>query len=289
MISICCVTDDLPGHKSQIEGLLLALKKRVEVQEQWLHIHQPAPVTTAPDLILAVGRHTHWPALKLRWHQGGKVVVLTKPQLPRWLFDLCVLPRHDGVRESRRVFNTIGSLNAIQPASNPQADCGLILLGGPSKHHGWSAPEMLAQLQQLQQLCPQIHWTLTTSRRTPAPFTEALQPLGGPNFRVVPFADTNRQWLLQRYAESGCIWVTEDSVSMVYESLSSGANVGVLEVPRKRTGRVSRNLDTLVAEGRVLTLRHLQQQGLPAAPRFPPLQEADRAAAHILQWLQDAS
>ena len=73
---------------------------------------------------------------------------------------------------------------------------------------------------------------------------------------------------------------------MVYESLSSGAPVGIVEMPvsPKRAGkapsRVARGLMSLVEQGRVTTFTHwAQDRTLQAGP---PLREADRAAAYIL-------
>jgi mitochondrial fission protein ELM1 len=44
--------------------------------------------------------------------------------------------------------------------------------------------------------------------------------------------------------------VTEDSVSMIYEALSSGAQVGLLPMPRKsEAGRVARGVKGLIEEG----------------------------------------
>jgi mitochondrial fission protein ELM1 len=46
------------------------------------------------------------------------------------------------------------------------------------------------------------------------------------------------------------VWVTEDSVSMIYEALSSGAQVGLLPMPRKsEAGRVARGVKGLIEEG----------------------------------------
>lgn len=288
MINVCCVTDDKPGHRSQLQGLLEALERFGEVRAEWLPLKradtdlQPAH---PPDLILCVGRTTHWPALKLRWRHGGRLITLSRSAWPLWLFDLCVLPAHDGVPQGRRVFNTLGGLNPVRPSDAKDWRRGLILVGGPSRHHDWDGDNLLRQLQQLLSLTPQLQWTLTTSRRTPGGFVAQLPQLQ-PQPEILPVERTDRAWLRQQYRQAGHIWVTEDSVSMVCESLSSGAVVGALEVPRRRHGRVSGNLDRMLAEGRVLDLAHLQRHGLPDAPAFAPLQEADRAALHILQWLR---
>jgi mitochondrial fission protein ELM1 len=51
---------------------------------------------------------------------------------------------------------------------------------------------------------------------------------------IVPFAATSPDWLPTQLARADQAWVTADSVSMVYEALTAGAAVGVLDVPRPR-------------------------------------------------------
>lgn len=285
MLSVCCVTDDKPGHKSQLDGLLAALKRHRPVREQWFHLGAPGMIEPPLDLVLCVGRRTHLPAIKLKRQCGGKVVALSKSWVPRWAFDLNILPAHDRVPESEKVFTTIGSMNAILPSSDQDSRRGLILIGGPSANHGWNSEDLVDQIRRLLLSFQDVRWTLTTSRRTPAEFESELRKLGAENLQFVPMAETSRDWLLGQYRECGLIWVTEDSVSMVCESLSSGAQVGALSVPRKKTGRVASNLDDMVASGRVLTLSVVEQNGAPEAVEFPPLQEAERSAIRLLNWL----
>ena len=288
-LTICCVTDNKPGHKSQLDGLLQALQDRVDTQVSWIRCAEPfwqrlRRPARKPDLILAAGHRTHFTALLLKWLYRGKLVVLMKPSLPLGLFDYCIVPAHDGVIESAaknsKVIGTKGVLNVIRPSENADQGQGLILIGGPSKHHTWSDQQVLDQLQKLKASRPLKQWTLTTSRRTPETFLPAVNSLVDANFSVVPVEQTNREWLLQHYRHCGEIWVSEDSVSMVYESLSSGARVGVLEVPRLRDGRVSQGLDKLVAEQWLIKLGNKDNQLTVAG--HPPLKEAQRVAERLL-------
>lgn len=283
---IYCVTDDKPGHKSQLDGLLQALKDQADTQVQWVHIanslkEQLAEQTGKPDLILAAGHRTHLTALRLKWRFGGKLVVLMKPSLPLFLFDLCIVPEHDGLASSQRVITTQGALNAIRPSKNSDDNAGLILMGGPSKHHGWSDQQIVAQLQLLKVKMPEVQWTLTTSRRTPESFLETVEHLVDGQFMVVPVEHTSREWLLEHYRRCGVIWVSEDSVSMVYESLSAGAKVGVLEVPRLRQSRISQGLDKLLAAKRLTRLDD-SFDGQMKAGDYSPLLEAHRIAEVLL-------
>lgn len=285
MISICCVTDDKPGHRSQIDGLLQSLSEHTAITTQWFHINNPQPPAQPPDLILAAGHKTHTAALKLKWKLGGKLIILMKPSLPLWLFDLCLIPEHDGIKASPKVFTTIGAINPVRPSASSCPNHGLILIGGPSRHHDWSDDQLLAQLRQLRLQMPEIHWTLTTSRRTPESFKTAISDLGDDHLCIVPMEKTDRQWLQSQFQDCGIIWVTADSVSMIYESLSSGARVGILEVPQRKPNRISHSINKLIEQQQLISLRDLEQGPPILENESPVLNEADRAARYILQWL----
>ena len=287
-LQLCCVTDGKPGHKTQLAGLARALAEVQPVELSWLDCsaEMPAPVPL-PGLILAAGHRTHWAALRLKWASRSPLVLLMKPSLPRCLFDLCVIPEHDGVRSSPRVLTTRGMLNDIQPAEGADPQAGLLLLGGPSKHHGWSDGEILEQVARLRDCLPAVSWQATSSRRTPESLNQALAALNSPDFEFVPFAETDRAWLRQRMQRCGTIWISEDSASMVYEALTAGARVGVLAVPRTGQSRVSRGLDALKAEGWVTDLEHLASAGEMPAPGGT-LDEAGRVAQYITQWMTEA-
>lgn len=282
--TIWCVEDDRPGHQRQLAGLAQALQNLQPVRicrVAWGHPHTQLP---APDLILTAGRRSHWRGLYLRWRHGGKLLALMNPGLPRPLFDLCVVPEHDGFSPSSKMLLSQGPLNPVRPASAAAADSGLILVGGPCRHYRWTDAHLSAQIQRLQTSLPAVNWTLTTSRRTPASFLDLIRQQANPNLRLAPLAETGADWLLHQYARSGVIWVSEDSASMVYESLSCGAAVGILTVPERRPSRVSAGIQRLLQQGRLARLEDVEALGkMPQASA--PLQEATRIARDIIRWL----
>lgn len=289
-LTVYCVSDGKPGHLSQMQGLINALQRRRVVQLVWIEVS--ATLTSRlrrrsppPDLILAAGHRTHLTALLLKWRFGGKVVVMMRPSLPLSWFDACLIPRHDSPPARSNILMTEGALNPLQAVEVFAENQGLILLGGPSSHYQWDNAAMLAQLRQLQQQLPQVNWTLTTSRRTPETMLNTLLAMHLPGFTVVPYSDTDRQWLQQQYQRCGLIWVTEDSVSMVYESLSVGAAVGILSVKRRQASRVSKGIDYLLSQQRLIDLTWLQENGTMQSAAHSPLQEADRAADWIMSRL----
>ena len=143
------------------------------------------------------------------------------------LFDLCIAPEHD-LRSGSNVITTKGAMNMIEPANDKNQHSGLFLIGGPSQHHGWDESMLIKQIVQILDANSSIQWTLTSSRRTPPSTTAQLEKLSKEQVKVLPFEATDKDWLPRELSMSAHVWVTEDSVSMVYEALSSGAKVGLL-------------------------------------------------------------
>ncbi len=193
--------------------------------------------------------------------------MLMRPSLPVSLFDLCIIPEHDGTVGSEKVLVTRGVLNPMRCAQNQDMARGLFLLGGPSPSYGWNSAEIVAQVAEVANYEQDRHFVLTTSRRTPDDLVGLLTQRALDNVEIIPFESTAPGWVAEQLSSVGVAWVSEDSVSMVYESLTAGAAVGVLQVPRLSESRVSRGLDSMAAEGLVTPFdswreeRKLRQSG----------------------------
>lgn len=255
-LTIWLLTDNKPGHRNQLRGLLTALEKEIAVNAHWIDIsswYQPivGPVPDGkPDLILCCGHRTHIPGLLCKWCFGGFLTVLMQPSLPLWLFDFCIIPLHDNPAAKKNVITTLGVINTIEASNEQQSQAGLILIGGPSKHHGWDTQSVIEQLQVAIKASPNTQWQITTSRRTPPEFEQQLlQTIAANNLNqtvFVPYADTDPDWVNRQMRIASQIWVSEDSVSMVYESLTAGAKVGLIQVPRTRkSSRIYNSIDSL--------------------------------------------
>ena len=130
---------------------------------------------------------------------------------------------------------------------------------------------------------PKIKWQAAGSPRTPTSTLAALRRIAG--LIVVDFEDTPASWLPARLGKAAQVWVSEDSVSMAYEAVSSGAPTGILAVPATRPGRVHAALGALV-EAALATPMATWLEGAPL--RAPtPLQEADRCARAMLERWPD--
>ena len=295
MTTLWLITDNKPGHRSQLQGLAQALAARTAVETHWIDApagrsalwqwlagrFAPGAALPDPDFILVAGHRTHLAGLAARRARGGKLIALMRPSLPLGWFDLCVIPQHDNPPARANVFATRGVLNTARPSPEREANKGLFLIGGPSKHHGWDTPGLLAQIDAILAATPAMKWTLTTSRRTPADTESALLALGERGVDVRPVRDTPPGWAMEHVARSAQAWVTEDSVSMVYESLTAGAATGLLAVPRLGETRITAGVAELQRAGLVTAFADRVRTGQLAAP-LERLAEADRVAEAVL-------
>jgi mitochondrial fission protein ELM1 len=291
--------DGKSGHENQTAGLLAALRDRAPVDDYQLQAASCRPSLVsfisgripfgrdlpAPDLIVGAGHATHLPMLAARRARGGRVIVLMKPSLPCAWFDGCVIPEHDGPRRKGNILVTRGALNRVRYSKDKNPDEGLFLVGGPSAHVNWSSESVAGQISRIIQRSPDMHWRLATSRRTPVDFAGVLGALPAESLTIVPFGQTTPDWLPAQLASAGRVWVSEDSVSMIYEALTSGAVVGLLSVTyRKKSDRLAQGIKVLLQEA-LVTGFDSWQQGAELHRPGVPFDEAGRCSDWILeQW-----
>jgi len=276
-IQILVISDGKPGHENQSLGLADAMARlhpaeiqtlRLDMGKGFLGRLKGAVAGNIPrlDFVLAAGHATHPAALLIARKYGARSISLMKPSLPVSWFDVCVCPEHDflGKPVPPNVITSKGALNRVRPAGGARSG-KILLIGGPSKTHGYDETALIAQIRDI---AADGEWQVADSRRTPGTFLPALRK-ALPGLTVFPHRETQPSWLAAMLSTAEAVWVTEDSVSMIYEALTGGAKVCVLEMPRLRPdARVIRGLKALRAEG------YFAPRSLPV-----PLAEADRCAA----------
>jgi uncharacterized protein len=284
-LTLWILGDGKPGHENQSLGLAEAIGRRLSCE---VYRIPASPLRDAfgaakkfprPDLIVAAGHSTHGLLCWLAWRYRSQSVVMMRPSLPCALFDMVIAPEHDFRKSNvsnERLLMTRGAINRVKPDVAAARHGSLVLLGGPSKHHGWDVEAMRGMLREIAQRMPAIE--VADSRRTPDGFFDSLDFIKARHSHD----QTPQGWLAGRLAHAAEVWVTEDSVSMVYEALSGGARVGVLPVPRLReNARVIQGIDRLAAEGWVSRFDEWKESGIL---QLPPgvLAEADRSADWVL-------
>ncbi|MFD2309457.1 ELM1/GtrOC1 family putative glycosyltransferase [Microbulbifer halophilus] len=195
-----------------------------------------------PDLLFGAGRRSHWPVLLAKRWFGGISVAINRPTLPIRCFDYAIAPEHDRPAALENVILSRGALTEPLPRGDMQPGAGLLLLGGPSKHFRWDAQLVERQVAEL--LSAPVDWLVSDSRRTPA---GALERVSASGARVQGWRHCPPDWLPRQLARAEQVWVTGDSISMVFEALQSEARVGVLQLPsRHRVNKVRSAMQRLV-------------------------------------------
>ena len=276
--------DGRPGHEKQSAGLLQGLEalcptavydidvrfKAMLWRQVARHLLGTNPDLPAPHLLIGVGHRTHLPLLIARITCGGRSVVLMKPTLPRRLFDLLFVPEHDRGRRGANVVATRGVVCPVVDAAKVPGS-GLILLGGTSPHFEWSNTHIGEQVGAIARATPEIRWQVCDSRRTPHGLRECIP--NEPNLTYCHWQSLAGDFLETTLPRTEYVWVSADSASMLYESLSAGAWVGVIALKpmRKRGNKHASSLAKLIAEGQVASTRDgYRLDGSGKGPSFAP-------------------
>ena len=263
-----CAGDEVECHDIPAPGAMTLLRHGLPAQ---LH------ALPRPDLIIGAGHRSHWAMLLARRRFGGLSVVIMRPTLPLRWFDFAIIPEHDRPPPLSNVILSQGALTEPLPRGQQRPGRGLILLGGPSKHFAWDAAAVRSSVSRLLEMPG--HWIISDSRRTPA---GALQGLDQSGVEICHWRDCPPGWLVEQLAQAEQIWVTGDSVSMLFEALQSEARVGVIQLPSRRpANKVRAAVQRLLDQGLVTDRESDARQPL-LSPR-PPLGQQIICARALLR------
>ncbi|AUX85326.1 nucleoside-diphosphate sugar epimerase [Acinetobacter sp. ACNIH2] len=292
---IVYVSDGKAGHRSQALGLFKAIQRQssetVSFEEISINDLTIFPLLvglfrrsipqlqTTPDFIFGVGSHTQLRVFLLgKIYPQAKTVILMKPNYPFAWFNYSVIPEHDGIPASDRVIVTQGALNPIVNEQRHQSGRILIALGGSSKRHQWNEDKVFASIEHIVKQHSENEIIITTSRRTPEQFVERLNTYPFlPHVHFFPVEQTPQGWIFEEMQQAEAVWVTEDSVSMIYEALTAGCRVGVIAMDRTKQDRITTSVDGLLEKGIISESLLLAQ--LPEPNAF---KEAERVATYLL-------
>ena len=102
------------------------------------------------------------------------------------------------------------------------------------------------------------------------------------NAEYKDYSNTGAAWVARQLNLAANVWVSADSVSMIYESLTSGAAVGLLDVPTQGTSKLSDNIAGLVEDNMVTPYsKWLTERKLDKPPVL--LNEANRCAEQLYE------
>lgn len=312
---ICWVmTEGIAGTENQCIGVaeamgLAPVVKRIKMRTPWLQLspwlrwgHDFALTADSdrvdppyPDVLIASGRKALGMARHIKKASGGKiyVAIIQDPRISPATFDLVAVPQHDPTRGANVVL-TRAALHRVTPeklASEAAKFKGqfdhlpptrvAVLIGGSSKRHTLTADitqRLAARLAALA-ASSDVGLLVTASRRTGAENEAILrQTLTGNNVVFWDGQGANPYFAFLDAATH--ILVTQDSVSMTSEALSTGKPVMTI---------------ALEGSSRRHTLFHslLQEQGFTRefdgtlqTWSYPPLNDTLAVAHKILDDLK---
>ncbi len=269
------MTEGIAGTENQCLGVAEALSltpliKRIKLRSPWKqlspylawgHGHALAFDSDSiappwPDIVIASGRKSIGIAQYIKKSSGGKtfIVQIQDPRISPGNFDLVVVPQHDPARGSN-VIVTKGSLHRITPQKLAEAGEKwreklkhlpaprvAVLIGGNSKAHRMTSAATQKLADQILSLNTGL--MITASRRTGDENRHYLESRFRGKDNVFFWDGTGDNPYFGFLALADYIIVTEDSVSMTSESISTGKPVYVapLEGNAKRLGLFHKSL-----------------------------------------------
>lgn len=309
ILRIAAFTDGRPGHFKQTQGVLNALGRLLPVEVNSFEVTHNSLfkdlllllglllpwVKYCPydlesiDLIIGTGRRTHIYMLLCKKKYSIPIVTCMSPSyIYRIFFDLCFTPEHDNIRISENIFPTVGPPNCSVAGSEHKPMAGLVLIGGTdSNSHVWSDEDIYDHVEELVTREKNINWTISSSPRTPESCTRLLTKLSEKNSNCTffIFENTERGWIEKEYSTNKYVWVTADSMSMVYEALSAGCNVGLLPIEWKSEKSKFSRSEKLLIENDVVISYSKWRQGQATWKSVSPLNESKRCAKEIVtRW-----
>lgn len=263
---VSLIHDDKTGHRKQLEALAKQLEELFNAQCNWHHytsaLKELKNLAPYPALVIGAGHKTHWPVFRAARSTTAKSCIIMSPSLPTAMFDYVIAPLHDGLTPSDRILCTQGPINTIQPKNT---DCSLenegsslLLIGGLSRHFHWSPESIIRQIEILLQERSEQQFLCFTSRRTPESTKSALREIENPALQLITTNDDQQYDLDQALSFAKDVFVTPDSISMIYEALTAGTSVRLFDLKQKqrwgKTSKVAAEINRLKREQLVSNL-----------------------------------
>lgn len=259
------VTEGIAGTENQCLGLAEALQvtpcvKRIALRFPWSfaspilrfgHAHAfisksgGALVPPWPDLLIASGRKSIAASLYIREQSKEKTftVQIQDPRIDPDFFDLVVVPNHDTLR-GENVLVTTGALHRVTPHMLDEAKQRFssvlnalpaprvaVLIGGNSKTHRMTPAVMRWIAEQLADISQQgASLMITVSRRTGSECEKILRHSLAKLANIHFWDGQGENPYFAYLACADFILVTNDSVSMASEAISTGKPVYTLEL-----------------------------------------------------------
>jgi len=187
-----------------------------------------------------------------------KAIAVLVPSFNQKDFDLICAPNHDAYRlkyvdDAKKIFYE-GSLSKVYD-NQPDDNIGFIGLGGKNKHFNFDVDNILKQIQYVTSIYPSKDWYIFNSRRTPKILNKLIETYVIENkIQNIYFQDSNKKEI-KSYDEiisvSSIKIITQDSVNMIYESLSSRGETILFNMDYFKNNKIVKQIHKLLRNKQV--------------------------------------
>ena len=275
-MNILWIKDGKKGHEKQVKALLEELSKAlsIKVYEENYYInstkrffdvfhHATSYIFKKYDncdilksynqndihLIIGAGSNTHARIVVLKrmlknsFNKNIIAISVLTPSFFKNQFDYICAPRHDS-EKLKNCSNTLffdGSLARVS-TQHPDDHIGLIGIGGINKHYKFDESDLIKQIEYVLTLYPKINWHLFPSRRTPHSMVNKIKALSN-SFSNLIISHENFDEIIK---QASIKFITQDSVNMIYESLSTKGQSFVFNMKYRTENKITKQLVEMI-------------------------------------------
>ena len=275
-MNILWIKDGKLGHEKQVQALLEELSRTIDIKiyEENYHIsslkrffdifhHSTSYVFKKYDsckilksynqndvhLVVGAGSNIHIRILLLKkalkdiYNKDIIAISVLTPSFFKNEFDFICAPKHDEIKLSnyKNIVFFEGSIAKVS-TQEPDDDIGLIGLGGTNKHFVFNEDDLIKQIEYILSLYPNKDWYLFSSRRTTELMISKINILSNSYSNLI----TTHQSFDEIIRRASIKFITQDSMNMVYESLSTKGQTFVFNMKYKNENKITKQIKKLL-------------------------------------------
>ena len=280
-MNILWISDGKKGHEKQVEILLNEISKteNIEIKKEIIQLSKLSQLLELAiystsllfgnlflskrkfsaykknkiNIVIGAGSSIHIRMLLIKSYLSQKdtsikAISILAPNLFKNQFDIICSPTHDikKLSKTNKVIYFEGSLAKVS-SSETDESIGFIGIGGINKHYIFDQEAIMLQIEFLLGLYPQKKWFLFTTRRTPNEMIDRVNKVASENNNLV-IAHDNYDEIIEKASVKV---VTQDSMNMVYESLSTKGQTFLFNMKRIKVNKIVNQIGLLLKNKQV--------------------------------------
>ena len=322
-MNILWIKDGKKGHEKQVQALLEELSKTIDIKiyQEDYHIsslkrffdifhHSTSYVFKKYDsckiiknynqndihLVIGAGSNIHTRLLLLKkflkdiYNKDIIAISVLSPSLFKNEFNFICAPNHDEIKLSN-IKNTIffeGSLAKVS-IQKPDDSIGLIGLGGINNHFVFNEDDLIKQIEYVLSLYPNKDWYLFSSRRTSELMISKINKLSNSYSNLI----IDHESFDETIKRASIKFITQDSMNMVYESLSTKGQTFVFNMKYKNENKITKQIKKLIENKQIGYVENISMSdGLkkikikPQNPHYEVFAEVEKLSFQLVGKLK---